>query len=166
MLLQRSLRGVKVLAFVIQACSAAYQLASACQTIYCRRSAAVGCLGTHIYEVRKAVVTSGKRKIGNSSSEFLSAILADMQTFADDTAEDLRDFVKARRGDRLKKEHYDSVMSGVTYIGVKAVSAGLAAFIWEGTLKESLAEELKVEENQLIVKELKEEENQIIVKEL
>ena len=31
--------------------------------------------------------------------------------------------------------------------------------------KESLAEELKVEENQLIVKELKEEENQIIVKE-
>ena len=59
-----------------------------------------------------------------------------------------------------------TVMSGVTYIGVKAVSAGLAAFIWEGTLKESLAEELKVEENQLIVKELKEEENQIIVKEL
>ena len=89
-----------------------------------------------------------------------------MQTFADDTAEDLRDFVKARRGDWLKKEHYDSVMSGVTYIGVKAVSAGLAAFVWESTLKESLAEELKVEENQLIVKELKEEENQIIVKEL
>ena len=52
-----------------------------------------------------------------------------MQTFADDTAEDLRDFVKAWRGDRLKKEHYDSVMSGVTYIGVKAVGVGLADFI-------------------------------------
>ena len=126
MLHQRSLRSVKVLAFVIQACSAAYQLASACQTIYCRRSAAVGCLGTHIYEVRKAVVTSGKRKIGNPSFESQAAILAD-----------LRDFVKSRRGDRLKKEHYDSVMSGVTYIGVKAVGVGLADFIWEVPLRSS-----------------------------
>ena len=122
---------------MIQACSAAYQLASACQTIYCRRSAAVGCLGTHIYEVRKAVVTSGKRIIGNPTFESLAAILADLQTFADDTAEDLRDFVKARRGDRLKKEHYDSVMSGVTYIGVKAVGVGLANFIWEVPLRSS-----------------------------
>ena len=154
------------MAYVIQACSAANQLASACQTIYCRRSAAVGCIGSHLYEVRKAVVTSGKRKIGNPSFESQEAILADMQTFADDTAEDLRDFVKARRGNRLKKEHYDSVMSSITYYGVRAVGIGLADFIWEGTLKESLAEELKVEENQLIVKELKEEENQIIVKEL
>ena len=31
------LRGVKVLAYVVMACSAAYQLASDCQTIYCRR---------------------------------------------------------------------------------------------------------------------------------
>ena len=77
-----------------------------------------------------------------------------MQTFADDTAEDLRDFVKARRGDRLKKEHYDSVMSGITYYGVRAVGIGLADFIWEGTLQESLAEELEVEENQILVKEL------------
>ena len=138
LLLQRSPRGVKVLACMIQACSAAYQLASACQTIYCRRSAAVGCLGTHIYEVRKAVVTSGKRIIGNPTFESLAAILADLQTFADDTAEDLRDFVKARRGDRLKKEHYDSVMSGVTYIGVKAVGVGLADFIWEGTRAHNL----------------------------
>ena len=58
------------------------------------------------------------------------------------------------------------MMFGITYIGVKAVGVGLADFIWEGTLKESLAEELKVKENQLIVKKLKEEENQIIVKEL
>ena len=49
---------------------------------------------------------------------------------------------------------------------MKAVGVGLANFIWEGTLKESLAEELEVEGNQLILKELKEEENQIIVKEL
>ena len=142
------------MAYVVQACSAAYQLASACQTIYCRRSAAVGCIGSHLYEVRKAVVTSGKRKIGNPSSESQEAILADMQTFADDTAEDLRDFVKARRGNRLKKEHYDSVMSGITYYGVRAVGIGLADFIWEGTLQESLAEELEVEENQILVKEL------------
>ena len=77
-----------------------------------------------------------------------------MQTFADDTAEDLRDFVKARRGDRLKKEHYDSVMSGITYYEVRAVGIELADFIWEGTLQESLAEELEVEENQILVKEL------------
>ena len=126
MLHQRSLRSVKVLAFVIQACSAAYQLASACQTIYCRRSAAVGCLGTHIYEVRKAVVTSGKRKIGNPSFESQAAILAD-----------LRDFVKSRRGDRLKKEHYDSVMSGITYYEVRAVGIELADFIWEVPLRSS-----------------------------
>ena len=52
-----------------------------------------------------------------------------MQTLGDGTAKNLRDFVKAMRGERLKKEHLDSAMEGVTYSGVRAVDVGLADHI-------------------------------------
>ena len=60
----------------------------------------------------------GKRKAGNPLEENQEAILVDLQTLADGTAKNLRDFVNAMRGERLKKEHLDSAMEGVTYSGV------------------------------------------------
>ena len=61
LLLQRSLRNVKILAYVVnQACSAAYQ------EIYCCKSASIG---PHFYDFKKALVTSGKRKAGNPLKE-------------------------------------------------------------------------------------------------
>ena len=70
LLLQRSPRNLKILAYMVnQACSAAYQLAASCQEIYCRKSASVGCFDSHFYGFKKALVTSAKRKAGNPLKE-------------------------------------------------------------------------------------------------
>lgn len=57
------------------------------------------------------------------------------------------------RGERLKKEHLDSAMEGVTYSGVRAVDVGLADHIWKGTLQETLADELEVEEKEIVMED-------------
>ena len=44
-------------------------------------------------------------------------------------------------------------MEGVTYSGVRAVNVELADHIWEGTLQESLADELEVEEKEIVMEE-------------
>ena len=71
-----------------------------------------------------------------------AAILEDLQTLAEDHGDNPREFIKTRRGDKLKQEHMKLALSGAIFPWVRAVDRELVDDIWEGTLQGSLVDHL------------------------
>ena len=112
--------------------------------IYCGRSA----------EVDHEVLTiSGLRMGENLSTKMKAAILEDLQTLAEDHGDNPREFIKTRRGDKLKQEHMKFALSGAMFSGVRAVDIELVDDIWEGTLQGSLAYHLELDREKIVIKE-------------
>ena len=112
--------------------------------IYCGRSA----------EVDHEVLTiSGLRMGENLSTKMKAAILEDLQTLAEDHGDKPREFIKTRRGDKLKQEHMKFALSGAMFSGVRAVDIELVDDIWEGTLQGSLAYHLELDREKIVIKE-------------
>ena len=158
---QKRLEGVPKFVFVRgMAASAGYQFAVAGVKIFCKRSSLLGCMGTHIERPKEehlttvVVATSGERKSGNTCKQSQSQLFEDTQDMADGIAQTFRDLVIACKSGLVQEEFKNDALSGAMFHGVKAVHMGLSDDFYQGTLEESIAQQLGLNEEDIQFKKI------------